>query len=91
MEQKIKRTGGGALALVGTILFCSLACETLAPEAERVKVTGKADDVAGCKILGTVESNDRWGQVSENGDGQGQSCIGVFSLGSSLPAGALPR
>jgi hypothetical protein len=89
VEQKLKRTGGRALALAGTILFWSLACETLAPEAERVKVTGKANDVAGCKVLGTVESsppyvgpNDGVNQLRNKTAGLGGNVLFLTSTGA---------
>ena len=43
------------LCILGVVVLTR--CVSLAPEAELVKVTKHPADVAGCKILGTVESS----------------------------------
>lgn len=44
-----------ALALVAALAF-SFSCVTLAPEAERVRVTRDKADVVGCTALGFVDA-----------------------------------
>lgn len=55
--ERCRRGLRNVLATVTLIAALLPACVSLAPEAKLVKVTKKPADVAGCKILGTVESS----------------------------------
>src|ERR1039457_1918747 len=61
-------------------------CVPLAPEAQAVKVTRNPEDVAGCKILGTVKSEppyvapkDGMHQMQNNTAGLGGNVLFVTS------------
>lgn len=76
-----------ALSLVVSVVLVS-RCETLAPEAQAVKLTSTAEDVAGCKILGTVESvppyvgpNDGVNQLKNKAAGMGGNVVFLTSSG----------
>ena len=43
-----------ALAAIGLLVT---GCVSVAPQAEKIRVTSNGEDVAQCKVLGTVESH----------------------------------
>lgn len=62
-------------------------CVTLAPEAESLRVTRDGAEVAGCKILGTVEGhppyigpNDAMNQLRNQAAAQGGNVLLVTSF-----------
>ena len=72
-----------ALFVLSTLLS---GCVSLAPEAEKVKVTKSASDVEGCRILGAVDAhppyvgpNDGMNQLKNNTAGLGGNVLFVTS------------
>ena len=66
--------------------LCLGGCVTLAPEAEKVRVTRNPDDVKGCRVLGAVEAHppyvgqqDGMNQMRNNAAGMGANALFVTS------------
>lgn len=81
----MKGTKAAAILLVGLCPALS-GCVSLAPEAEGVRTTKIASDVAGCTVLGTVEAhppyvgpNDGMNQMKNQAAGLGGNVLFVTS------------
>ena len=72
---------------VGVLVSALYGCVTLAPEAQSLRVTRDGADVAGCKILATVEGhppyigpNDAMNQLRNQAAARGGNVLLVTSF-----------
>lgn len=52
-------------AALALLALAAAGCTTLAPEARNIRVTENDAEVAGCKVLGAVESHPPYGTPSD--------------------------